>query len=166
MICAIDGCERRRKYRELCGTHYERQRVTGSTELTKRPPSVCSVAGCDEPALARSLCQLHYQRMTRLGTTELTVTPLRERLLLNRVIDAAGCWLWQGQPGVNGYGRISVNDVVQYAHRVSYETFVGPIPADLTIDHLCRVRMCINPAHLEPVTRDENTRRELQVRYA
>lgn len=45
------------------------------------------------------------------------------------------------------------------AHRFSYERAVGPIPAGLQIDHLCRVRACVNPAHLEPVTCGENVRR-------
>lgn len=46
-----------------------------------------------------------------------------------------------------------------YVHRIAHELFVGPIPAGLDIDHLCRVRDCANPAHLEPVTRQENLRR-------
>lgn len=52
-----------------------------------------------------------------------------------------------------------VNGRRQPAHRVAYELFVGPIPEGLTLDHLCRVRHCVNPLHLEPVTRGENTRR-------
>jgi hypothetical protein len=45
------------------------------------------------------------------------------------------------------------------AHRASYETFRGEISAGMTIDHLCRVRRCINPAHLEVVTAYENVMR-------
>jgi hypothetical protein len=48
------------------------------------------------------------------------------------------------------------------AHRWAYEHFIGPIPAGLEIDHLCRVRHCVNPAHLEPVTKSENRRRQPQ----
>lgn len=50
------------------------------------------------------------------------------------------------------------------AHRKSYEILVGPIPGGLTIDHLCRNRACINPAHMEPVTNAENTRRAAALR--
>jgi hypothetical protein len=69
------------------------------------------------------------------------------------------CWIWQGQPGSSGYGRISVNNRDCWAHRASYEAFIGPIPPGLVVDHLCRTRMCVNPDHLEPVSIGENVRR-------
>lgn len=61
----------------------------------------------------------------------------------------------------NGYGlvRLVSGGPRKIAHRVAYETFVGPIPTDLELDHLCRVRRCVNPEHLEPVTHQENIRR-------
>jgi len=58
-----------------------------------------------------------------------------------------------------GYGTIVVARRTIRAHRASYEAFVGPIPDGLDLDHLCRNKPCINPAHLEPVTRAENLRR-------
>ena len=71
-----------------------------------------------------------------------------------------GCWLWTAALK-NGYGRITMMNPKRKtaAHRVSYEAFVGPIPEGLTLDHLCRVRCCVNPAHLEPVTMRENIMR-------
>lgn len=70
-----------------------------------------------------------------------------------------GCWLWMGPVAHNGYGVVSPNKPYLSAHRAAYELFVGPIPDGLTIDHLCRVKCCANPAHMEPVTRGENTKR-------
>lgn len=71
-----------------------------------------------------------------------------------------GCWFWTSTRGENGYGQFTLRTgVVRRAHRIAYELAVGPIPDGLEIDHLCRVRACVNPAHLEPVTRQENIRR-------
>ena len=71
----------------------------------------------------------------------------------------SGCWLWIGAVSVNGYGKLKVNRRTKLAHRVVYEDLVGPIPAGLTLDHLCRNRQCVNPRHLEPVTLRINTLR-------
>jgi hypothetical protein len=66
------------------------------------------------------------------------------------------CWPWLNRRK-DGYGMFSRDRVTQVrAHRVAYELVVGPIPAGLTLDHLCVVRHCVNPAHLEPVTAIEN----------
>jgi hypothetical protein len=71
-----------------------------------------------------------------------------------------GCWLWTGSKDQNGYGMVRVPDIgVRRVHRIAYEHLVGPIPDGLQTDHLCRVRACANPAHLEPVTPRVNTHR-------
>ncbi|MFL5911455.1 MAG: HNH endonuclease signature motif containing protein, partial [Gaiellaceae bacterium] len=76
------------------------------------------------------------------------------------VDEATGCWLWTGTKHGHGYGIIKHGPAASRrslrAHRVAYELFVGPIPEGLELDHLCRVRHCVNPAHLEPVTTREN----------
>ena len=65
----------------------------------------------------------------------------------------SGCWLWSGSVTKNGYGRFGISRRdVRWAHRVAYEHWHGPIPDGLQIDHLCRVRSCVNPEHLEAVT--------------
>lgn len=70
-------------------------------------------------------------------------------------VNASGCWEWTGSINYNGYGQFRQN----CAHRWSYAWFVGVIPERYEIDHLCRVRACVNPAHLEAVTVKENQRR-------
>ena len=68
------------------------------------------------------------------------------------------CWTWTGPLRSNGYGeaREIVGARTRYAHRAAYQLVKGPIPTDMELDHTCRNRACINPAHLEPVTTREN----------
>jgi len=70
-----------------------------------------------------------------------------------------GCWLWLGSHTPTGYGCFSVNNKSTGAHRVAYQLMVGTIPPGLTVDHLCRVRNCVNPEHLELATQKDNTLR-------
>lgn len=74
-------------------------------------------------------------------------------------IAASGCWEWIGARIGDGYGNWWKDGRSYLTHRLSYEALVGPIPADLEMDHLCRNRACLNPQHLEPVTRSVNQRR-------
>ena len=69
------------------------------------------------------------------------------------------CWIWQRAMGKLGYGNMWMDGTTHNAHRVYYERARGPIPRGLHIDHLCRVRACVNPDHLEPVTNLENCHR-------
>ena len=75
----------------------------------------------------------------------------------------SGCWLWDASLDGKGYGQFMTSQngkpKLLRAHRVSYEMHKGPIPEGLDLDHLCRVPSCVNPDHLEPVTRSENLRR-------
>lgn len=69
------------------------------------------------------------------------------------------CWVWTATRLSSGYGSFRFDGRSLRAHRVAYELAVGPIPAGLYLDHLCRNRPCVNTAHLEPVTNQENTLR-------
>ena len=68
------------------------------------------------------------------------------------------CWEWTGGKSV-GYGRFRMNGKRHYVHRLSYEWSIGLIPGHLQIDHLCRVRHCVNPKHMELVSAQENKAR-------
>lgn len=89
-------------------------------------------------------------------------TPDADRIYYSIAVDVqTRCWNWLGHIGDTGYGRVyqPATRRTGHAHRVAYETFVGPIPAGMQLDHLCRNRACCNPAHLEPVTAFINVRR-------
>jgi len=75
-------------------------------------------------------------------------------------VTESGCWLWTAYCSKDGYGKFHSNRLDNtLAHRVSYEMYKGKIPEGMQIDHLCKVRCCVNPDHLEPVTQQENIRR-------
>jgi HNH endonuclease len=95
--------------------------------------------------------------MAFVGKGSSRMTDVLDRFF-NKVQKTDSCWLWTGSIEANGYGRFRAPNKVS-AHRFSYETFVGHISSGLVIDHLCRVRNCVNPEHLEAVTHLENVRR-------
>jgi hypothetical protein len=103
-----------------------------------------------------------YRRCIRCNTLGRAGTPTAA--LFWEMVDKSGdCWLWTGRIPSNGYGIYTMTDREKprtvMAHRFAYELLVGPIPEGLDIDHLCKVRRCVRPAHLEPVTHLENMRR-------
>ena len=95
-----------------------------------------------------------------------TPRPVAERLW-EKVEITDSCWLWTGSRTADGYGEISEGGPKSgrrrfYVHRLAWEILVGPIPEDMTIDHVaerCGNRHCVNVAHMEVVTRAENGRR-------
>lgn len=73
--------------------------------------------------------------------------------------DETGCWLWHGATSSNGYGAFRIHGRQDTVHRISYRTFVDPDLPKRPLDHLCRVRNCFNPRHLELVTSRTNVLR-------
>lgn len=92
-------------------------------------------------------------------TADKTLIFALNRLLRRCVPAEGGCIVWEGCVNSRGYGVISLDGARVLTHRLSYEAHIGPIPDGLQIDHLCRNKRCVNPAHLEPVTGLENQRR-------
>lgn len=134
----------------------------------KTPDPGCLIEGCTATHHGRGLCHRHYSAAARSGTLTQhgpVARPHRDpaERFFEKVDTAGPCW--ERRDGINdqGYGRFYAGpgapqkDV--YAHRWAYEHLVGPIPEGLTLDHLCRNLICVNPDHLDPVTVGENARR-------
>lgn len=143
--------------------------------------ATCTVTGCKaEPSRYRKMCETHRHRQRKYGDP-LGERPPHQSTLAERItakVERKGpddCWPYTGATQY-GYGVITGDaGLNRKAHRVAYETFVGPIPAGLTLDHECHNRAyaagtcaggdtcphrrCCNPAHLEPRTMGDNTAR-------
>jgi transcriptional regulator with XRE-family HTH domain len=117
---------------------------------------------CDPSSISRYL--KHRKSPSRPASSYVAARKrrhdLRRRLLARSLINpGTNCWEWVGCKDQWGYGLIKRDGVMWRAHRAIYELWFGPIPEGLEIDHLCCVRHCLNPDHLEVVTGAENIRR-------
>lgn len=131
------------------------------------PSGICQ-CGCGQPApIAAMTSRLHgwaAGKPLRFIQGHAGYLKRRDRLTSDLwIIEDRGftspCWIWNGQSDTNGYARFKYQGRRQLAHRAVYEQEVGPIRDGLDIDHLCRVRNCVNPTHLEAVTRAVNIQR-------
>lgn len=121
--------------------------------------NICVDDDCARPGKSYGRCPLHYYRAKKAGLLPRPLT--RAERFWSKVEKTDGCWLWTSTTNENGYGRFSIKRRFVSAHRLAYEMTVGPIPDGLTIDHLCRVRSCVRPEHLEAVTLQENCLRRV-----
>lgn len=147
--------------------------------MNKPNHPVCCMADCGQPVLnvKRQLCNRHYRRYLQFGDAAVTGRPDLGKTLEQRFWEKVSkdgpipahrpelgvCWPWTASRNPHGYGQFIVmrgkRGHPRGAHRVAWELTHGPVPASLDLDHLCRNRSCVNPAHLEPVTNEENIRR-------
>ncbi len=80
-----------------------------------------------------------------------------ERRFWSKVNKAGECWTWTAAKNSDGYGRFCVDYKMEYAHRVAYTLTHGAIGASMDVDHTCYNKSCVNPSHLRPATRKQNT---------
>lgn len=156
VIVLCDGCgrqfaARRRGRAKWCSDACERQ-VRNSTS---RPP-------CTEAPNAPRTINAHALTRTPHWKPGTSVTPqeigMSGRSAPLFIVEANGCWIWARAINRKGYGVLR-GEKTQFAHRVIWNRFMGTVPPGKELDHLCRVRACVNPVHLEPVSHAENCRR-------
>ena len=124
--------------------------------------TVCKVTECENLVGrkgARGWCTKHYQMWRLTGDPKGTTRQSESCRFWLKVSKTENCWIWTASKDQNGYGMFKSARVMVRSHRWAYEEQFGQIPEGLVLDHLCRNTSCVNPAHLEVVTNDENLER-------
>lgn len=176
--CSLPDCDNPYRSKGYCQAHYSRLRLHGSPSggapmRARAAGLTCSVPDCARKVRCNGICRVHYDRLRANGRFDLTVRPTPDERFWSRVVVSQAppfpfrpvpgpCWEWAGALTGQGYGNVWHDERYRAAHRVSYEWWHGDIDPDLTLDHLCRVRSCVNPDHLEQVTLAENNRRAMK----
>lgn len=166
-----DGSGVRGGGRGWCGTHYMRWRRHGDPNHggpILRQQAVgepCQIDSCTRLTIGRGLCENHYRRWKRYGDPLAgRVSPgcltAAERFWTKVTKGDDGHWIWTDVPNGAGYGTFNAgNDEHIMAHRYSFLLAGNSLTPGLTLDHLCRIPLCVRPQHLEEVTYAENLRR-------
>ena len=158
--CKAGQCHRAAQSRGYCRPCIKRLKESG--ELPPLGRQGCSEPGCPNRHKGLGLCQKHFNHeYNSRRSQEVSVKDIpRARELFENVgweVSDSGCWLWAGSLNAGGYGVAPRNGVSQQAHRVSYAVHFGLIPKGIQIHHICTVRSCVNPMHLQAITPHENT---------
>ena len=131
----------------------------------------CKIEDCNKKHLAKGWCNMHYHRWRRGGTTNMlpgqrTRTPLLQRLMSRTKTNENGCYIWTGphtKRRKRPYGTFSVlmygKIKTQYVHRWVWLLECDDIPPNHCVHHICNESLCINPEHLECMTREEHIRK-------
>lgn len=127
--------------------------------------ALCSFCA-ERPAFSKGLCKRCYERKRTTGSVEYKARYKRmteEEAFFDQVKQEGSHWIWTGPPQGNGYGMFCYKGTHTLAHRWSYTFFIGDIPPYLVLDHECRIRLCVYPWCLDPVTDAVNIARGASV---
>lgn len=162
--------------RGLCKNCYYKRRRRGTLPpmipggyAERRIRGGCKIPGCGGQHEALGYCGKHYQRLTKIGSVSdpRATLPDADRFWAQteRATDGSGCLLWAGVIRDTGYGQVWWEGKSEIAHRIAYLLATGPVPVGYHVDHVqgngCCHDECVEPAHLEAVTHEENQRRKI-----
>lgn len=124
----------------------------------------CKQQPCENEAKTLGWCILHYHRHYYGRPMDVPKAPRKSdpyiRFISLAIINPeTGCWIWNANRNHSGYGMFKFKGKSRVAHKWIYEFLNGEVKPPLQLDHLCMVKCCVNPSHLEPVTASENIRR-------